>query len=132
MSNEAQPDNIFLGRTYTLSDRSQVSFRLAGPGDQAAVSAFASSTGEGITELGLARLLHADPRRQAMVCATSLRDGRETMLGFAAASLVDERAVGGEKSLVIVDPQAGPELRELLVQALLGRLRSAAPRRAAG
>jgi hypothetical protein len=132
MSEAPQPGNIYLGRTYTLSDGCQVSFRLAGPGDQGAVSTFAASTGEGITELGLARLLRTDPRRQAMVCATTLRAGRETLLGFAAASLGDERAAAGDRSLVIVDPQADSELRALLVQALLGRLRTAAPRRAAG
>jgi hypothetical protein len=128
----AMADNtILFGRTYTLADGVQVRFRLAGPGDHLGVAALVGAEGAELDQLEVVRLLRTDPRRQAMVCATALLGARETVLGFAAAPLIDG-TLAGESSLVISDQQLGNELRELLVHALTTRLRGASPRRAVG
>ena len=124
-------ENILFGRTYTLEEGEQVRFRLARSSDHRAVAELAASAGTDVDELGIARLLHADPRRQAVLCATALVDARETMLGFGATPLVSEREPGA-RSLVIVDPEIGAELRGLMTLALASRRATAAPRQAGG
>jgi hypothetical protein len=115
------PTPVLFGRTYRLTEGTQIRFRLAGPGDHPGVSALLARVGSKSDELQLVRLLRADPRKHAVVCATALIGGRETVLGFAATCFRDAPQ-DGDYSVIVVDPAAGEELRALLIQALVSRL----------
>jgi hypothetical protein len=115
-----------LARWYTLSGEMRVRLRLAQVRDAPAIRALFERGGLEPDELELARLVRFDPRRRLVICASTLLDASETILGVAATQL--ERQ---EPDLLFVDGAAGEELRELLSRALLSRARAIADRRAA-
>jgi hypothetical protein len=84
-------------------------------------------------DLDLARLVHFDPRRRCVICATGLIDGSETMVGIGSIAL-DSDGVSEPDTLVVAeghaDGRAG-EVAELLAGALTDRAVHAAQVRAA-
>ncbi len=89
------------------------------PRDSAAVRAFLADVGVGIGELELARLLHFDPRRRAVICASALVGAQETI---AAVGAIDLDAASPDLVLVAEDPEG--ILRGLLTGALFRRTRA--------
>jgi hypothetical protein len=86
------------------------------PRDAAAVRAFLADCGVGIGELNLARLLHFDPRRHAVICASALVSAHEAIVAVGA---IDLDASSPDLVLVADDPDGA--LRTLLTGALCGR-----------
>ena len=86
------------------------------PRDTAAIRAFLAEQGLGIDAFDLARLVHFDPRRRAVICASALVDSREVVLALGAINL---DAPGPD--LIVTASESPDALRELLVDALWGR-----------
>lgn len=84
--------------------------------DGTAIRALLADEGLAFDELELARLLRFDPRRRAVICASTLVGIREEVIGLGAIDL-------GARSpdLVVVDAERGGALRDLLTGALCGR-----------
>ena len=100
-----------LGHVYTLPDGLPVRLRLARSSDAPGVRRLLDDERSGL-EPG--RLVHFDPRRRYVVCATGLVDGRETLLGVGAIRLDD----GTAPDLLVVDGRQPQELTDLLRCAL--------------
>ena len=66
-------------------------------------------------ELLASRLAHFDPRREWVLCASGLLDGRETLFGVGAVRLTPP---GSEPHLVVTGEHAGEEVGRLLREAL--------------
>lgn len=116
---------VFLGHVYALANGSCVRLRLARTSDIEAVRALVAGRG---LELEAARLVHFDPRRRYVVCATSLIEGSETLIGIGAIARDGDSPV---PELLIVEDDKAAEVAPLLSQALvrtvelIGRSRAA-------
>jgi hypothetical protein len=82
-------------------------------------------TADGSGELSAARFLHFDPRREWVLCAVGLIDGRLRLLGIGAIIL------GGEAERPHLLLAAREDVRRLLAEALGGAARVLARSRAA-
>jgi hypothetical protein len=80
-------------------------------------------------ELDVARLVHFDPRRRCVICATGLIDGAETMVGIGSVAL-DGDGIAEPDTLVVAEGHA-EDVAELLAGALTERAVRAAEARAA-
>ncbi len=80
------------------------------------IKAFLAERGLAVDDLELARLLRFDPRRRAVICASTLIDVREAVVALGAIML-DTSA----PDIVLVGHDPDGELRALLVAALAGR-----------
>jgi hypothetical protein len=116
-----------LGSSFTLDNGVRVRLRLARGSDSALIRGLVARLGSRPEELELARLVHFDPRRRAVICATGLIDSTETLVGVGAIELDGT----SEPELVIVDAEESEALTELLAAALAGRATAAAGARAA-
>lgn len=103
---------MLLDRFHTLPSGLQVRLRLTRSSDRRAISALLERTGAAIEPLGLIRF---DPRRQAVLCATALLDGRETVLGVGSIES------GAARPDVVIADDRADEVRELLIGALTER-----------
>lgn len=102
-----------LGHVYPLDDGSCVRLRLARSSDIEAVRDLLSGRG---LELDAARLVHFDPRRSYVICATALIDGTEQLVGIGAIALDGDAAA--PQLLIVEDDHAG-EVAPLLGRALI-------------
>ena len=93
--------------------------RMVGPRDAGAIRSLLSHQGLDLDELELARLVRFDPRCRAVVCASALIGPTETIVGIGAIDLD-----GQTPDLVLVDNEAGEDLRQLVVSALVSRARA--------
>jgi|GEM_PF-3151941 len=119
-----------LGGSYPLADGTRIRLRLARAGDLSAIRELLSSEpGRLPAELDLVRLIHSDPRRRFVLCATALIDSRETLVGVGSIPL--SRAGAPAPDLVVTDRRLGRGLRELVESALVGRAEAIARDRAA-
>ncbi len=113
-----------LGHVYTLQDGLPVRLRLARSSDAPAIQALLESHGEA-GDLEPARLVHFDPRRRYVICATGLVESSETLLAVGAIWLDGAT----EPDLLVVDGEHPREVRDLLWRALVasahGRARAA-------
>jgi hypothetical protein len=107
---------IPLGHLYTLRDGTRVCLRLARSSDIPAVRELLADRGLDLAALELTRLVHFDPRRRYVVCATSLLESSETLLGLGAIDLED----AAEPDLLVVREGHSSDLGKLLTQALVG------------
>lgn len=105
-----------MGHVYTLGDGVRVRLRLARTSDAAAIRELLERQGLAPGDLELTQLVHFDPRRRYVVCATGLVAGMETLLGVGAIGL--DRAPKPE--LLVVDDGLPRELTDLLRRALIG------------
>jgi hypothetical protein len=119
---------VLLGASYRLSDGTRVRLRLVCASDRPRVRALLSARGVPDSDLATERLLRFDPRARAVVCATALIDGSETMAGVGA---IDIGAVAEAPDLLVIDDHAPAGVADLLAGALLGRARALARRRVA-
>jgi hypothetical protein len=107
---------------HRLDDGSAVRLRLARRSDQEGVAELLARHGVAADALDVRRLLTFDARHRAVLCACALVDGRETVVGVAAAHLDGEAEVD---TLV-----ADPGLAELLADALRAQVQARARRAA--
>jgi hypothetical protein len=108
-----------LGGSYPLPGGLRIRLRLARGSDSAAIRALigADRDAGAAVDLDLARIVHFDPRRQCVLCATALLDGRETLVAVGSVVVSDGRQA--TELLVIDDSLAG--LDELMREALGAR-----------
>ena len=114
-----------LSRTYPLRGGLRVRLRLPQSGDARAIRALTEGR---LTELELARLLHCDPRRRLVICATGLVDGTVRVVGVGAIDLDPRHRA---PTVLVSDHQSAEGLDELLREALTGRARALLRARAA-
>jgi uncharacterized protein (DUF58 family) len=124
---EGFESGALLGHVYTLQDGLPVRLRLARSSDAPAIRWLLEAQGLNSADLDLARLVHFDPRRRYVVCATGLLDSTERLLGVGAIGLdgatnPDLLLVGEEHA-----DEVAPLLRQSLVRAaeMLRRSRAA-------
>jgi hypothetical protein len=116
-----------LGSSFALDNHVRVRLRLARGSDVPLIRALVARQGTRPEDLEMARLVHFDPRRRAVLCATALIDSTETLVGVGAVELDGT----GEPELVIVDAAYAEPLSQLLAAALAARVAVAVASRAA-
>lgn len=116
-----------LGSSFTLDSGVRVRLRLARSSDSGLIRDLVARVGTRPEELELARLVHFDPRRRVVLCATALIDSTERLVGVGAIELDG----AGAPEVVIVDAEQSEALTELLAAALAGRASAAVGSRAA-
>ena len=105
---------VLLGHVYTLADGSCVRLRLARTSDLVAIRGLLAQVG---LDLEAARLVHFDPRRRYVVCATGLSDCSETLLGVGSIRL--DSGPSAEPDLLVLADDSREELRRLLGSVLV-------------
>jgi hypothetical protein len=118
-----------LGDSYALDGGLRVGLRLARSSDAASIRELLERLGLDREDLQAARLVHFDPRRRCVLCATSLIGASETLVGVGAIELDPDRAAVPDT--LIVDGQQRAGLAELLTSVLLARASAVARSRAA-
>lgn len=106
-----------LAHSYALPYGPRVRLRLARRSDLPAIRALLERRGVPASELSLDRLVRYDPWRRAVMCASALVGGTETIVGIGAIDLVD----GAEPDTLVVDERLTDGLGELLGGALVRR-----------
>jgi hypothetical protein len=107
-----------LGHVYTLEDGSCVRFRLARSSDALAIRDLLNEAGVDPSPLSVAELVHFDPRRRYVVCATALVNSTERLRGIGAIELGTGEPP--EPTLLVVLDPPGDALKQLLIEALAG------------
>lgn len=123
---DAFDPGALLGDSFPLGDGTRVRLRLARWADAEPIARLIAGSEHDPGGL-VARLVQFDPRERLVLCATTLLDGRETLVGVGEIAL----APGSESETLVVDPRMDPGLRELLAAALCGRSRVLVQARAA-
>jgi hypothetical protein len=118
-----------LGTSYVLDGGLRVGLRVARSSDAVLIRELLGRQGLDREELQTARLVHFDPRRRCVLCATALIGSSETLVGVGAIELEPDRAPAPDA--LIVDEQHHPDLAELLTSVLLARASATARSRAA-
>lgn len=121
--------SVLLAYSSPLPSGLRARLRMARGRDAAAVRALLERQGLDPDQLDPLRLLRFDPRRQFVVCATALIEGREEIVGFGAIGLGD--AANAEPELLIVDEHLAAGLEELLRGVLVSRAIASSQSRAA-
>jgi hypothetical protein len=115
---------LMLDRFYTVQGGTRVRLRLARISDRAGIRALLERAGAG-TRLEPAALLRFDPRERAVICATALLDGRETIVAIGSIEL------GSDAPSVLVADARVPGLSELVTDVLTARASAVSDIRAA-
>jgi hypothetical protein len=106
-----------------LADGTRIAMRRVRLRDLDALRSIAARAGILCEEFELARLVRSDPGIRLVLCATSVRDGAETVLGVGVIELSGSATM---PSLILVDPACGRPLAVLLAEALIDRARAVA------
>jgi hypothetical protein len=123
MSMSALDHRITPARPATLADGTRVAMRRVRLRDLDALRGLAARAGIVCEDFELARLVRSDPGERLVLCATTVRERTETVLGVGVIELAGSATM---PSLILVDPPCGRPLAELLADALLDRARAAA------
>jgi hypothetical protein len=107
----------------TLADGSPLAIRRVRLRDLDALRSIATRAGVVCEEFELARLVRSDPAERLVLCATTLRDGADTVLGVGVIELSGNATM---PSLILVDPACGRALAGALAEALLDGARAVA------
>lgn len=107
-----------MARHFSLPRGLRVRLRLARVRDREGVRRLCERRGIEPGELELARLVHFEPRRRVVICATALIGSAETVVGIGSVEL--EAGDEPEPFVLVVDERA-EGLGPLLADALLGR-----------
>jgi hypothetical protein len=91
------------------------------PRDAEAITAFLERQGLTVDELELARMLRFDPRCRAVICASALIEGRESIVAVGAIDLDAHTP-----DIILAERDQAEHLGELLSTALCSRARSRA------
>ena len=106
-----------------LGDGTPVSTRRVRLRDLDALRGIAERAGIVCEEFELARLVRSDPGERLVLCATTVQDGAEAVLGVGVIELAGSTTM---PSLILVDPACGRPLGMLLAEALVDRARAVA------
>src|SRR5438874_141724 len=128
MASSSEPA-VLLGRLYQLDDGCRVRLRLARGSDLPAIVELLKEDGLALDWVQAARLVHFDPRRRYVVCATALVESAERLLGIGATQL--DRDPNPLPDLLIVERRYRDELGQLLTRALIGAAHASRRSRAA-
>jgi hypothetical protein len=122
-----------LSHVYQLPRGPRVRLRLVQRRDEAGIRALLAQHGDELEDLEVRRLVHFDPRRRVVICATALVGASETLVGLGAIELPDESSADAkpEPEVLVVDEHLTDGLDELLTAALTGRAMALARARAA-
>jgi hypothetical protein len=112
-----------LGGSHPIRDGNRVRLRLARGSDARAIG---DLLGTG-SRVAVRRLVHFDPRRCCVVCASALIDGHETLVGIGWVAI---GRPGVEPEVVLADEELRA-VRELLADALNSRAAAASRPQAA-
>ncbi len=104
-----------LGHVYTFQNGLTVRLRLARTSDAGPIGGLLARHGVDAPDLAAARLVHFDPRRRYVVCATALIGGTETLVGVGAIEL----AATARPHILVCDEEHADEVAPLLTRALL-------------
>jgi hypothetical protein len=124
---DAFDPGAMLGATYRLSSGVRVRLRLAAPSDAARLRQLMEARGLDSGGLEVARLTRFDPRVRVVICAASLIDGSERLVGVGAIDLDGTDS----PDLLVSDEDVAPGAGRLLAGALVGRAQVLARRRPA-
>lgn len=118
-----------MARSYALARGPRVCLRLARVRDLAGIEDLLMRHGVFPSQFELARLVRADPRQRIVICGLALVGGVEQVVGVGALDLDGDSLA--EPSPLVVDDELTSGLDQLLHDALVGRARLVAGRRAA-
>jgi hypothetical protein len=118
-----------LSRVYRLPSGQRVRLRLVQRRDEHQIRALLTDRGHEHQDLDVMRIVRFDPRRRAVICATTLVGSTETVIGLGAIELDSQPS--SEPDLLISDGRIGEGLDELLVGALRGHAHAIARARRA-
>jgi hypothetical protein len=108
---------------HVLSDGTAVSLRPARARDLEALGSLAERNGVMCEELELARLVRSDSSQRLVLCASTVVDAAETVVGVGFIELERSSTM---PSMVLVDPSVGAGLSRLVADALIDRARELA------
>jgi hypothetical protein len=123
---EPVDSGALLSRSYALPYGPRVRLRLARRSDLPAIRVLLDQRGVPASELSLDRLVRYDPRRRAVMCASALVGGAETIVGVGAIDLLH----AAEPDTIVVDERLTGGLGELLAAVLVQRAEAHARRAA--
>jgi N-acetylglutamate synthase-like GNAT family acetyltransferase len=123
---EPVDSGALLSRSYALPYGPRVRLRLARRSDLPAIRVLLDQRGVPASELSLDRLVRYDPRRRAVMCASALVGGAETIVGVGAIDL----SHAAEPDTIVVDERLTGGLGELLAAVLVQRAEAHARRAA--
>jgi len=106
-----------------LPDGTTVQLRRVRLRDLDALSSLAARGGIVCEEFELARLVRSDPAERLVMCATTVVDSTETVVGIGVIELGRSATM---PSLILVDPAYGRSLARWLAESLVDRARPAA------
>lgn len=129
MDFESFDPGALLGASYRLADGRRVRLRVAASTDTERIAALLFAAGERAPALEARRLTRFHPRRRLVMCATTLLDGSDGLVGVGAVWLDGPSALVPD--VLVTDEAAAPGVSELLAGALAGRARVLAHHRAA-
>jgi hypothetical protein len=109
-----------LSRTYELPAGPRVCLRYVRRSDAAGLRALLARREVEAGDAALSRLARFDPTRRAVICATGLVGGADTIVGVGAIELRPD----AEPDTLVVDEALTEGLGELLAGALVGRARA--------
>jgi hypothetical protein len=108
---------------HVLASGASVSLRPARSRDLDALRSLAARNGIVCEDLELARLVRSDTASRLVLCATTVSDGAEQVVGIGVIELGRWSTM---PSLVLVDPAVGEGLARLVADALIERARALA------
>jgi hypothetical protein len=123
---EPVDSGALLSRSYALPYGPRVRLRLARRSDLPGIRVLLDQRGVPASELSLDRLVRYDPRRRAVMCASALVGGAETIVGVGAIDL----SHAAEPDTIVVDERLTGGLGELLAAVLVQRAEAHARRAA--
>src|SRR5947209_4197175 len=127
MTSGFEPSGL-LGRYHLLEGGMRLRLRLARSSDAEAMGRLVAAHGGDGVGFQTGSLVHYDPRRRCVICASALINSTETLVGVGVIELDGDDSAAPQ--LVIVDPRCA-RVADLLTDALVARGREAARARAA-
>ncbi len=115
-----------MAQTYPLPRGPRVRLRLATARDEAPIRALLERCGTDYEQSDIVQLVRFDPRRRAVIGATTLLSFGEAVVGVGSIDLD-----GSRLEMLCVDHHLTDGLGDLLVQALKGRVNALRGPRAA-
>ena len=118
-----------MGSTLNLDGGLRARLRLARSSDARAIADLLARHDTSLDRAGAIELVQYDPRTRYVICATALIDGAVRLVGVGAIDLVVED--DPEPDLLVVDPEVGGRLAEMMWQVLVATARATSVARAA-
>ena len=118
-----------MGYTLNVDGGPRVRLRLARSSDARAIGELLSRQEASFDGVSPLALLQYDPRTRYVICATALIDGTVRLVGVGAIDLVGDD--DPEPDVLVVDPEIGGALAEMMWQVLVATARATSVARAA-